>query len=148
MASVRPFPDACVVDASVLAKYFLPEEGTDLATGLIRAGLSAGPSALVVPDFGQVECANILWKRVRRGLLTPDLARQHLLDLTALPLQIWPAGPLLERALVLAIAHDVTVYDAAYLALADVLPLITADAALVRKAAGSGILVMLLDDFR
>ena len=78
-----------------------------------------------------------------------DLARALLPDLLALPLQVWPVTELTERALAVAVALDVTVYDAAYLALADRLsiPLITADAALVQKAGGPSDRLRLLESF-
>jgi predicted nucleic acid-binding protein len=125
--------DGGVVDASVLVKLFLPEEGSVLATDLIR-DLTAR-RALAVPDLAYSECANIFRTWVRRGLLSPDLARQSVADLMALPLRVWPDHQLVEPALDLALDLDLTVYDGIYVALAAGLsaPLYTADAALARK---------------
>lgn len=55
---------------------------------------------------------------------------------------------LLEPALELAMTYQITVYDVSYAALAQQLdlPLITADAALIRKLAGSGVDVRTLEE--
>jgi predicted nucleic acid-binding protein len=144
-AAARPFSGDGVVDASVLVKVFLPEEGSDVATDLIQ-GTGAPVDLRAAPDLAYLECANIFWKRARRGLLAPDDARAVLRDLLALPLRIWPTEDVAERALELALALDVTAYDAAYLALAERLdvPLITADEALVRKLGGPSERIRLL----
>ena len=127
---------ACVVDASVLAKLFLPEQDAEIAAALMPT--DDGRRLRAAPDLAYLECANILWKWVRRGRLSAAEAAQGVRDLHALPLQTWRAKDLLDAALSLAVRFDVSVYDAAYLALADLLalPLVTADEALVRKAGG------------
>ncbi len=145
MTDAPPFPDAAVVDASVLLKVFLPEEGSEAATNLIQN--SSATVVRAAPDLIYLECANILWKWVRRGMLAADLARQSVADLRALPLEVWPLEELVEPALDVALARDVTVYDASYVALADLLdvPLITADGALVHKLSGPSERIRLLN---
>lgn len=143
--SERTLPARCVVDASVLVKLFLPEDGSGIATKLMHP---VGEDGIVraVPDLAYLECANIFWKWVRRGKLSPDLARENLVDLLALPLQVWPSRHLVEHALAAGIDKSVTVYDASYLALSGLLevPLVTADQDLVRSA-GNDHDVWLLD---
>lgn len=62
----------------------------------------------------------------------------------------WPwrrsRADLIEPALELALAYDITVYDGSFAVLAQQLnlPLITADDALGRKLSGSGVAVQLL----
>lgn len=131
------FPSACVVDASVLIKVFLPEEGSEVATDLVH-GSEGDPAVRAIPDLAYLECTNTVWKWVRRGMLSAELARSSVLDLRALPLQAWPSHDLIVPALEVALSFDVTVDDAAYLALAQTLniPFITADEALVRKIGG------------
>ena len=58
--------DRLVVDASVAIKWVVEEEGSEAAAGLLDG------STLAAPDFLIPECANILWKKVRRGELAPE----------------------------------------------------------------------------
>jgi predicted nucleic acid-binding protein len=69
-------------------------------------------------------------------------------DLVRLPLQVASTAGLAETALMLALEHGATAYDAAYVALAQklTLPLVTADEALVRRLAGTGLDVRWLGD--
>jgi len=53
-----------VVDASVAIKWVVPEAGTPQALALIANNDVAAPDLIVA------ECANILWKKVRRAELT------------------------------------------------------------------------------
>jgi predicted nucleic acid-binding protein len=131
----------CVVDASVGIKLFLAEDLSDAADRLFSQLTVSPPARLYVPDLFYVECANILWKYVRRFGYPPENARQDIAGLRALALVTVSTADLLEPALELALAYEITVYDASYAALARQLglPLVTADAALVRKLAGSDV---------
>lgn len=137
-----------VVDASVGIKLFVAEPFSEAADRLL-AGLTADPpTRFYVPDLFYVECANILWKYTRRFGYPAANARQDVRDLRALALRTVSTADLLEPALELALAYEVTLYDASYAALAQQLdlPLITADEALQRKLAGSGITIKNLKD--
>jgi predicted nucleic acid-binding protein len=141
----------CVVDASVGIKLFVEEDGSEAADRLF-AELAPDPASAVlparfyVPDLFFVECGNILWKYVRHFGYDAHSARQDVADLQALRLQTVSTADLLTPAFELALQYDLTAYDASYAALAQQLslPLITADAALVRKLANSTILVQTL----
>jgi predicted nucleic acid-binding protein len=140
--------DACVVDASVAIKLFLDEEDSELSILLFSQLAAESPARFYVPDLFFIECANILWKYVRNFGYPPDSARQDVEDLQALHLHTISTADLLSPAFELALAFDLTAYDACYAALAGQLeiPLITADTALVRKLTGSGIDGRLLTD--
>ena len=56
----------CVVDASVGIKLFLREPLSDAAHAFFAHLAEDPPARLFVPDLFFVECANILWKYVRR----------------------------------------------------------------------------------
>jgi predicted nucleic acid-binding protein len=146
MSSELVFPDQCVVDASALIKLVLVEQGSEQARALLR---TRSLDARATPDLAYLECANILALRVARRLLPIDEARAGYVDLLALPTTVHPALPLVSTALQLSLAHNISVYDAVYVALAGTLgiPLLTADAVLVGKMSGAKIQVMDLARF-
>jgi predicted nucleic acid-binding protein len=113
-----------VVDASVAAKWFFPEEHSTESRRLLSRR-----HTLIAPDLIWSELANIVWKRVRRRELEPHEATKLITDIIRLPLQIAPTQPLVAPALELAVATDRTVYDCLYLAtaLARNCRLVTAD---------------------
>ncbi len=139
----------CVVDASVGIKVFVVEPLSDRADALF-AHLAANPAAqFYVPDLFFVECANILWKYVRRYGYNAGDALRDSSNLVNLALHSISTADLMPRALELALAHDITAYDACYAALAERLdlPLVTADQALVRKLAAAPPVVRWLGDY-
>ena len=147
--STPAFPSACVVDASVVIKLFLPEKDSDLAMGLF-ATPSGAPVIRAAPDLIYLECANILRTRAHRGLLTVAEAGARAAQLTALPLAWYPTPPLLAAILGHALTRAISAYDASYVTLADALhlPLVTADTILVGKLSGAGIDARDLASFR
>jgi len=50
-----------VLDASIAIKWLVQEEGTAEALAL------RGTAKFIAPDLLTAKCANILWKKVRRG---------------------------------------------------------------------------------
>jgi predicted nucleic acid-binding protein len=60
-----------VVDASVAAKWFLPEVGSEEATQLL-----SGTDKLIAPDLIRVEVAAAITRRVRLGELPGEEAMQ------------------------------------------------------------------------
>lgn len=135
-----------VVDASVVIKWYVPEE--DLAAAL---ALRAPGVRLATPDLLFVESSNILWKLVRRGEMQPAHASEIIEKIVASPLITYTNESLARDAIDLAMATGVSAYDASYVALAVRLNVrcITADQKLVRKLAGTpaGDHVRLLADY-
>ena len=106
-----------VVDASVAAKWVLPEPGSHQARRLLRR-YQEEEIDLVAPHLLLVEVGNVLWKRVRRQELTAADARicyRRLLDDSPVLLDDPNTH---TAALELALAHGRTVYDSLYVALA------------------------------
>jgi len=97
----------------------------------------------MAPDLLIPECANILWKKVRRKELTEREALLAARLLERADIQLEPMRHLLEPAARLAIALDHPAYDCIYLALAEAMTcdFVTADEALYRKAQSAGIKV-------
>jgi predicted nucleic acid-binding protein len=133
-------PVACVVDASVGIKLVVTETGSAEAHALF-AYLARDPAARFhIPNLFEVECANILWKQILRfGYPLAD-AKLNLQTLLALGFQRVSVTALVAEALPIAATHGVTAYDACYVVLAHRLgiSLVTADAHLAAKMAGSG----------
>ena len=102
-----------VVDASVAAKWFVPELHTEAALCLLD-----GAHELLAPDLLVAETGNIVWKKFRRGEITQAEGRRILKALKVAPVKLEPSGPLLEPAFEIASGVGRTVYDSLYLALA------------------------------
>jgi predicted nucleic acid-binding protein len=121
--------EAAIVDASVGVKWVVDETDTGLARSLATCRLQA-------PDLFPIECANILWKKVRIRDLTRRDALDYLDLLRQAPVAIVPTRDLMAEALELALDLQHPVYDCVYLALAlqRGVPLVTADQRLVTGA--------------
>ena len=102
-----------VVDASVAAKWFLPEP--DAATAL---RLLDGRHRLAAPDLIRSEFGNLVWKLYARSLLDAQEASDLVEHFLFLPLEVHDSTYLLAPALQIAITTKRTVYDSLYLALA------------------------------
>jgi predicted nucleic acid-binding protein len=137
-----------VVDASVAIKLFINEPLSDRAEALFSI-LEAAPNALYVPDLFFIECANVLWKHIKRFGYPEDKAREDLAALKGLSLPCFATVDLMEDALNIATGHDITAYDACYIALGWQLktPVVSADENLVRKMANTVHMVEWLGDF-
>jgi predicted nucleic acid-binding protein len=130
---------ANVVDASVAVKLYLNEPLAAEAAALFSQLTATPPAVLSVPDLFYPECANIFWKHCQRGNCSPAQATAFMAALRSLPLQRLPTFDFSSDALSLALTHNLSAYDACYVALANRLgvPLITADQRLERKMAGT-----------
>lgn len=102
-----------VVDASVGVKWFVPEVDSDLAIALQEPG-----NQLHVPSLFDIEVANTIWKKLRRGELTSADAITITTQLPSTPLHRHIDGPLIKPAFEIAEQTGRTVYDSLYLALA------------------------------
>ena len=140
-------PIACVVDASVGVKLVLAETLSNEAHALFMH-LAKDPAArFFTPDLFDIECANVLWKQVRRfGCPLAD-AQLHLAILAALAVQRVPAPTLTADALTLAAMYGISAYDACYVAVAQRLgvPLITQTSS---SAAAMAVIPSLVVDLR
>ena len=124
-----------VVDSSVVTKWYVPEVLSGEALRVRDSGIP-----LHAPDFLSLEVANILWKKIRRGVMSRTVAEGILNDLAAFAVLIrHPTVPLITPAFDLADRSGRTVYDCLYLALAIQLggQMVTADEKLVNSLAGS-----------
>jgi predicted nucleic acid-binding protein len=122
-----------VVDASLVVKWFVPEVHSVAA----RKWLDASHD-YIAPDLVFPEAGNAIWKKVRRGELTPKDAQSLVNDLSAVGVEAVSMRALVSDAHALAVRAGITVYDATYLTLAVRLEtqVITGDDRFARKLAG------------
>jgi predicted nucleic acid-binding protein len=116
-----------VVDASVVATA-LADDGRD--GDRVRARLRG--EQLSAPELIDLEVASVLRGQLLAGSLDTRRAELALIDLDAMPVRRAPHRPLLSRCWQLR--DNLTVYDAAYVALAEALDadFLTADRRLAR----------------
>lgn len=124
-----------VVDASVAIKWVVEEPGTDAALSIRAAG------RLVAPDLWVTECANILWKKVRRGEFSADQALAAAELLEAAGVEVMAGEPALSQVVRLATTLDHPAYDCVYLALAadNGWTMVTADDRLLERLRGTSL---------
>lgn len=115
------------------------------ASAVVAMLVDAGPAGewaaaqvtdarLAAPDLLPYEAANILRRHTLAGILDASAATLAHGDLSVVPLNVCPYAVLAERAWELR--DNLTIYDAAYVALAELLraPLVTLDARLARAS--------------
>jgi predicted nucleic acid-binding protein len=119
-----------VVDASALLEVLLNTS----AGSVVARRLFTENETLHAPHLLDVEIAQVLRRYAMTGELTPTRGLQALEDLADWPLTRYPHDLLLPR--IWELRHNVTAYDAAYIALAEALsvPLLTRDAGLASAA--------------
>ena len=137
-----------VLDTGVMVKVYVVEQDSSKATALLREA-SEGRYRLAAPDFMAIEFGNVLWKYVRRTVLSEEEAWQALGDFPHDRIEWLPAHLLLKDALRFALEYDIAVYDGAFMAGAERLAvdLVTSDEALYRKVSNCLPWVRLLRDF-
>jgi predicted nucleic acid-binding protein len=108
-----------VVDTSAIVRLFVPDGSLhpEIEAAMNRA--MHGADVVLSPDLMLAESANVLLRKKRRGELSSDEARTIIEAIVQLPVRIEPHAPLLVPAFSLADTHNLTVYDALYLALAE-----------------------------
>jgi predicted nucleic acid-binding protein len=124
-----------VIDASALTDALL---GRSEAVEALDAELSnAGHTALHAPEVVEPEALNALRRLAGRGEISERRATEAVADLAETRMIRYPHGPLRRR--IWELRHELTAYDAAYLALADALEatLLTCDAGLAARGRAS-----------
>lgn len=76
-----------VVDASVALKWFVNEERSDLAVGLLNSG-----EPMMAPDLVLAEVCNAAWKSLRRREIDPSQFDEIATDIAGVFLRLVPLG--------------------------------------------------------
>ena len=123
-----------VVDASVVIKWHIHEIDAEAAEAVRRSA-----TTFAIPDLLFAETASTVWKNVRRGFLSIDRAVEIIESIVAGPFDVYSNQTIAKDALRIAIARDISPYEASYIALAISIraDYVTADRKLFRKVHGS-----------
>lgn len=117
-----------VVDCSVVASWLFEESDAD------QAGRALSGHALHAPALLPFEFANVARNKTRAGA-PAERVRAAIASYTEMLIDLHPVPP--DELLAVALRHELTAYDAAYLVLAATLraPLLTFDRRLADAAA-------------
>jgi len=129
-----------VLDASLAASWFLPDEASPGTNALLDRLVD---EEAAVPSLFRHEMRNLMLLAHRRGRLSRAKLRDVVDELGAAPFRDHGPGDDVE-ILDLAIRHDLTAYDAAYLdlALRERVPLATLDRKLAVAAHAENVPVL------
>jgi predicted nucleic acid-binding protein len=129
-----------VLDASITIAWYVEGEATATADAVLDDVVASGA---IVPPLWRLEVANALQRAVRRKRIDRAYRDNALVELGALPIDIDRDGEAHTWTATLALAdtHDLSLYDATHLELAQRrrLPLATLDGALRNAATQLGI---------
>ncbi|MFM9977961.1 MAG: type II toxin-antitoxin system VapC family toxin [Sphingomonadaceae bacterium] len=132
-----------VIDASIALSWALPDEAVDGVDAVLRNG-AIGP--FWVPAHWRAEIANALLMSERKKRVTVEQVARLITMIEALEITVDNEGmhDALRRALPIARAHGLTVYDALYLELAERTgrPLASLDSDLLAAAKKVGVTVL------
>jgi len=101
-----------IVDANVAVYWFVPTPMTAMAAKLLER------SDLVAPGIIQIEVVNSFARYLRAGLITSTQLREGIAEVRNAISQFVDDRQILDAATDIALAHDHSVYDCLYLALA------------------------------
>ncbi len=107
-----------VLDASIAAKWYLPDEDYADEARAIFTALTNGVIGLTAPQHIDYEIANVLWTAVQRGRTNDTWARTSLSEFLGLPIEKVGGNRLLLLGYDLARRYGCAAYDGLYVALA------------------------------
>lgn len=130
-----------VLDTSALLRLFIPDGPVPHGLEPLIREAERGNEAILAPELLLAEAGQVLLKKRAHNLLSAQEAVDILRDILALPVKYEGHRVFLPRAMDLAVAHKLTVYDAIFLSLAEGkgASLITADASLAKAARAMGL---------
>lgn len=125
-----------VIDASVVAKWLLPDEQDNAAADRIKEDLAERTLLIAVPVFIFYEVNNLLKSAALSSRVDPQKAAAAYEGFLNLELSVYSSKEILKNTLEQAFKLDVSSYDASYIALAEYLqiPFYTADEKLIKKS--------------
>jgi predicted nucleic acid-binding protein len=131
----RPTLIRYVIDASSMGPLLLRDETSNAIAEIMQA---VKRGECVVPAHWRFEVANMILVAQRRGRIDAEAATANLADLDLMPVVVDEASldHVFDRTSALAREHGLTVYDAAYLEVAErrTLILVSQDGQLLKAA--------------
>lgn len=125
-----------VMDTSALMRLFIPDG--EIPAGVDKMILEAekDESVILAPGLMVVEAGQVIFKKWKEKLLTQEEAESLYTDILSLPIRLYDNSEFASSALKLSLSHNVTVYDALFLAIAQFYSatLITVDEKLKKTA--------------
>jgi predicted nucleic acid-binding protein len=132
-----------VIDASLTVAWYFEDETTPATEAILDRVSEAGAT---VPTLWRLEVVNAFQSAIRRKRITAPYRDQSLAELTQMPITIDADTNVYAWTTTLRLAERfaLTIYDSAYLELAQrrSLPLATLDAALREAAAALGVTLL------
>jgi len=133
-----------LIDTSVLVKWFIEEHGSENAIRL-RNKSAVGKIDIATTELAYYELANAL----RKSRVLPEVEIHRAVeDLRAERIHVVPFDmDALHIAIENAVEYEISIYDAYFVALADLegMTLVTADEKLVAKVSGRSAVIALQD---
>lgn len=111
---MKQSPKKVIIDASAMLSLIFPDEEISSYHQQIFDQFQNNTVKCIAPPLLKIEVANALKNGVKRKRLTPDIATQIFQKFLQLPIEYKSEDA--SAALSLAIRHDLSVYDAIYLA--------------------------------
>ena len=129
-----------IIDASIAAKWLLPDED-DFIADTIKRAFGNRQVEIAVPIFIFYEVNNLLKSAALRSRISFKDALDFYENFLNLNFNIHSSKLLLKNTLQIALEFEISSYDASYIALAEYLktPFYTADLKLLKKAKGNNL---------
>lgn len=146
MADSRAF----VPDTNVIFKWYIAERERNLAQArAVREDFVGGNIDLTAPNILSYELANIMRVAFEEGRLPYAEAIQTYTDFEALQIPLVDADAWVPEALVLALGHRISVFDALFLLVGarSNATVVTDDERLVRAGQAAGFRIIRLADY-
>ena len=129
--------EAFVVDASVAAKWHLPDEDYSELASILLTRFAQGKTNLVAPNYIRYEVPNAITVATqgRNPRITQEQGRDAIAEFLAIPLTTFDSNDIILVAYSLVNTYGCALYDAFYLAVSEQLgiPFITADRRLFER---------------
>jgi len=128
-------PGNIIIDSSVAAKWYLPDE-KDINALKIKADFTDKAILITIPILFYYEVSNILKTTSKALRISKEIVAITYQDLLKLDFTVYYSNVLFKAALEKALELDISSYDASYIALAEYLevPFYSADDRLIKKA--------------